>query len=86
MKLYIDLPLKQFMAEKKIGDTVYERDYGHSMKFTVKTMPEHTTDFDDSHRQFTWVMTDEEGVDVQFLITEGMEHYGPKLCELVDND
>lgn len=62
----------------KIGDRVCEAEYGAVIHCEVKSIPvcsknEHGT-------QWSWVMTDEDtGHDVDYLVTEGLMHYGPKL-------
>ena len=70
------------IKEFKVGDIFYECDYGDNLKFEVLTCPEESNSGPDNRKQLSWrgknLETNEE---VSFLITEGLEHYGPKLYD-----
>ena len=68
--------------ELKIGDVFYE--YGSfSAVRKFKVIEEPTTKLvemlGNDLTQWTWVGESEDGVKVHFAVTEGLEHYGPKL-------
>jgi len=66
----------------KIGDEFYEFAYGFNMHLVVTShVKENTVIIDGKERtQYSWfarnVDTDHE---VEYLVTEGYAHYGPKL-------
>ena len=53
----------------KVGDTFYEYGYGQSAMFKVATAPVQEAN------QVKWTGADESGNIVDFMITEGHEHY-----------
>lgn len=61
----------------KIGDIHYEFDYGFGTKCEVLTLPIRS-----SNGKWEWksknLITGEE---IDYLVTEGFEHYGPKLYD-----
>lgn len=67
--------------ELKIGDVFYEECppfYG----VLICTSDVIKTFHDDlGKNQFTWQAVDHTGKVVDFLITEGLEHYGPKVTK-----
>lgn len=68
----------------KVGDVFYESDYCGTVKLQVSTLPsvEEVDIFDEKHRQVSFKATMiEGGKEVEFLMTEGLEHYGPKLYD-----
>lgn len=59
----------------KIGDIHYEFDYGFGIKCEVLTTPIRNND-----KQWTWLSKNvNTGEEIEYLVTEGFEHYGPKL-------
>lgn len=65
----------------KDGDVFYECEYGMSYQYKVVgdvqiTMYEDTNT---ERHQWQWKGVSPDGREVDFLVTEGFEHYGPKL-------
>lgn len=61
----------------KIGDIHYEFDYGFGIKCEVLTLPVRNDD-----GQWEWKSKNlNTGEKIDYLITEGFEHYGPKLYD-----
>lgn len=67
------------LEDIKIGDTHYESEYGHTITSIVETKPERivTEDGDVQWRWTSKIVGSE--VPVNYLVTEGFEHYGPNL-------
>lgn len=59
------------------GDRLVEDVCGAAMPFTVRTQP-----VNDSGK-WTFEGVDATGETISFLQTEGLEHYGPKIMELL---
>lgn len=62
--------------ELKIGDIFYECEYGINFPMTVTEEPV----FDSE--QWKWKAVNELGYEVNYLITKGFEHYGPKIYSM----
>ena len=61
----------------KIGDIHYEFDYRFGIKCEVLTLPIRSSD-----GQWKWKSKNLfTGKEIDYLITEGLEHYGPKLYD-----
>lgn len=56
-----------------VGSVFYENGYGRSIKLICISTPV----CNDS--QWTWKAMSECGKEIDYLITEGLEHYGPKV-------
>ena len=65
----------------KIGDTFWECGYRTNVEYTVTDPPKvDTVYFEDREvNQWAWKAISTDGNEIDFLITEGFEHYGPKL-------
>lgn len=65
----------------KLGDKFYECEYGVNMEFEVVEAPvsEQTEILDTTHLQWRWKGKRKDGEIVEFLLTEGYGHYGPKI-------
>ena len=59
----------------EIGDVFYECQSGHNLKMTVKTAPVI------KDGQMTWIAQNTLGDEVDYLVTEGLERYGPRLYD-----
>lgn len=57
----------------KKGDTFYECQSGQNIEATV------TSDVIHMGAVYTWSAVDEEGNELSYRITEGFQHYGPRL-------
>ncbi len=72
------------LNELKIGDTLYEYGYGLELITKVITTPI-STDIEINnklYKQWSWKsMVQNSNAIVDYVITEGMEHYGPKLYD-----
>lgn len=60
--------------EIKVGDVMYEYDYGMELKTTVTTKPQR-----DSDGYWTWKAKDQRGNTIEYGVHERYQHYGPKL-------
>lgn len=61
------------LDELKVGDVFYECEYGTNLRMVV------TKPIIFENDQWKWKAIDEDGKEVDYLITKGYEHYGPKL-------
>ena len=55
------------------GTTFYEDVYGSRLEFCVIDWPQ------ESGGKVSWKAISSDGKTTEFLITKGLEHYGPKL-------
>lgn len=62
----------------KIGDVFYESSYGSELEATVTEAVTTTVD-KDSRTQYRWKAETSAGHEISYLITEGYEHYGPRI-------
>lgn len=62
----------------KVGDSFYDCGYGKSINFIVTESPIIGNGVD-GHATLSWKGINAEGVIIDFLITQGLEHYGPKI-------
>ena len=60
-------------SDLEIGDVFYECEYGINLRMTVQTKPIK------ENGQWTWKASTKDGEEVSYLITEGLEHYGPRI-------
>ncbi len=62
----------------EVDDVIYECEYGTNIEVRIVTKPERS-----DTGQWTWVgetkIGDSEVSTIDYLITEGYAHYGPKL-------
>lgn len=58
-----------------VGDTFYECSQLGNLKMKVLTKPEH------KEGKWTWIAETEDGVECPYLITDGLEHYGPSIYD-----
>lgn len=75
-----------------IGDIIYECEMGMNIEARVTSSPTETTT-DDGKRQWRWTAENtQNGKVINYLLTEGMSHYGPRLyrmpqyCKFVDGE
>lgn len=68
------------LNEIKIGDIFYECSQYCNIKFTVKTLPVEIQNGDLT--QLQWIGKVEGEGDINYLITKGLEHYGPKIYKI----
>lgn len=57
----------------EVGTVFYECEYGMNMKMIVTTKPK----FEDG--KWFWKAKNSAGYEIDYLITEGYEHYGPSI-------
>ncbi|MCP4990071.1 MAG: hypothetical protein GY928_29720 [Colwellia sp.] len=57
-----------------VGDKYYECESGYNLELTVLTKPVKS-----DKNSWTWKAIDDSGKEVDYRLTEGMEHYGPRL-------
>jgi len=57
----------------KVGDVFYERGFGDMLKMVVVEEVSH------EDGQWRWAAEDINGERVNYLLTDGYEHYGPKI-------
>ena len=61
------------LEQLEVGDIFYEEVYGNSYKFWCKSKPIVVEGY------VSWLATNYDGELTVFLVTRGLEHYGPKL-------
>ena len=69
------------LEDIKIGDTLYEYEYGHCIKSVVLSQPKRK-ETADGEIQWTWtseICGTEDTID--YMLTEGYQHYGPNLYD-----
>jgi hypothetical protein len=59
--------------ELKVGDVFYESAYGKNLQMKVTESPIF------ENNQWKWKAADSKGTETDYLITKGLEHYGPKI-------
>ena len=64
------------LEDIKTGDILYEFEYGTCIKTEVITEPERSED-----GQWTWKGFSEGAGEINYLVTEGLTHYGPNLYD-----
>lgn len=72
------------ICKLKVGDVFFECEYGSNLRARVTFPPEvTTTTFNDDNkerRQVNFIAVNTENdVSINYLITEGLEHYGARL-------
>lgn len=70
------------IQELKPGVEFIETEYGVAASYTVETEPTHKTReiWGKRHDQWEWwAILEGEDKPVRFLMTEGLEHYGPTI-------
>lgn len=67
----------------KKGSVFYEVAYGRTYTFTLIEEPTRLEDVD-NHPRWTFKGRGVSGNIQEFVITEGFEHYGPKLYDKID--
>lgn len=69
--------------ELDVGDEFWEcNSYQGCIKFIVTKKPESTQlqiTESEPHTQWFWTATNEHGYEQSFVLTDGLEHYGPSL-------
>lgn len=63
----------------KTGEQYWENSQYGDIRFTVKYDPEVYNDGD--FKQVTFVGVTAEGEEIDYLITKGLEHYGPSISD-----
>ncbi len=63
------------LEKMQVGETYYECQYGMNKQIMILTEPK----WDQHHVQLTWTARNEENNVIEYLITEGFEHYGPRI-------
>lgn len=70
----------QDMANLKLDDIIYEYEYGYTIKARVVIAPVVADDGYEGRRTVRWTaFNDDTNVSIEYLCTEGLEHYGPKV-------
>lgn len=65
----------------KVGDIFYECQYGANLEARVTEAPTLKT-LEDGRRQWSWTAENtQNGEKIEYLVTEGLEHYGPRIYE-----
>lgn len=62
----------------QVGDTFYEDKYPMMLTVTVATTVSDWNDNGTIRKQWRWTANDGSR-DINYLITEGLEHYGPSI-------
>jgi hypothetical protein len=69
------------IKDLKVGDIIYQSNQRVTMEVEVKTSPEFKQN--DAYLQWSFIGKTCDG-EIEFMETEGLEHYGPKLSRQVD--
>lgn len=74
-----------------VGDIFYECYNGMNVKLKVIRKPEFITSVVNGKRKWSWVAITLDGEVIDYSITEGLEHYGPKIYSIpmygyIEND
>lgn len=76
-EMYYQIRFKDAVGLKK-GEEFVEVGYGDIVAMVVETEP--TVEQNGEHVQVKWEAKEHvSGRDVNYLMTEGLEHYGPKI-------
>lgn len=59
-----------------VGDVFYEFAFGENLEMTV------VEEVTNEYGQYRWVAEDKNGERFDYLITDGYEHYGPKIYSM----
>jgi len=80
-------------SDLKIGDVFYECQSGFNIEARVTSTPESSTDGHEGRTHWKWTAENTQNDEViNYGLTEGMEHYGPRLydspqyCHMVDGN
>ena len=70
------------LAQMKVGDVFYECEYGANIRARVTTAPVIDTTSWEGKRQLRWEAENtESGEPISYLLTEGLDHYGPRIYD-----
>lgn len=76
----------------KIGEKFYECQSGYNMEFIVLSIPVEQEGYE-GRKQWSWkAKNTQSGKEIDFLLTEGLSHYGPRLyrqpeyCRIKDGE
>jgi len=67
------------LKDIKVGDTLFNCSSGINIEFSVLETPIETYSKELESNQLKWKGVDPDGEEMNFLITESMTHYGPKI-------
>jgi hypothetical protein len=71
------------IAKLQIGDEFRETAYGMTVELRVCTKPTNGEGFD-GRPKLEWIAEDKTtGRKVEYMITKGLEHYGPQLSRVL---
>lgn len=69
------------VAKFKVDDIFYECQYGMNMEFRVLTVPEQSEGYN-GRACLSWTAVNTKtNVTIDFGLTKGLEHYGPRLYD-----
>jgi hypothetical protein len=68
---------KKLLSELQVGDVFYER----HLRLEVVDVPTKTWSETLEAFKWQWKAKTEDGREIEYLITEGHEHYGPQLSD-----
>lgn len=64
----------------KVGDVIYECGAGMNIEVRVTEQPTETNDGPDGRKRWRWnAVNTQSGQEINYLLTEGLSHYGPRL-------
>lgn len=70
------------VKDLKIGDLIYECEYGMNIEVRVASVPvgAESSDALGKRQQWAWIGENTQtGQRIEYLLTEGLSHYGPRL-------
>lgn len=65
------------LSEMKKGQVLYDEGRYNNLRITLIEDPIETSD--NQYTQLRFKATTDEGEEMSYMVTKGMEHYGPKL-------
>src|SRR5438128_990324 len=70
------------LSKMKIGDVFYECEMGLNIRSRVMSEPVVSNDGYEGRRVLRWAAENtEDGSSVDYMLTEGLDHYGPRIYD-----
>jgi hypothetical protein len=71
------------LAQMKPGDVFFECEYGTNIRARVLSAPVASNDGVDGRRVLRWEAENtENGEAISYMLTEGLDHYGPRIYDV----
>jgi hypothetical protein len=70
------------LAQMKVGDVFYECEMGLNIEARVTSLPVASNDNSEGRRVLRWnAVNTQNGEPIAYLLTEGLDHYGPRIYD-----